>query len=177
MLFYLSLIETEEDKRKFEKLYISYKQTMFYVAVKILKDEHIAEDAVHHAFLKIINNLDKIDIVDNYKTKGFVVVITENTAIDIYRKRKREKSISFDEIEIFMEDSKIEVMAENMIKEAMNKLPINYMTVLKLKYTQGFSDSEISNMLDISEDNVRQRISRAKRKLSQILNESEAMSV
>lgn len=36
MLIYLSLIDSLEDKRKFERLYIAYKQTMYYVANRIL---------------------------------------------------------------------------------------------------------------------------------------------
>ncbi len=50
MLIYLSMIELEEDKNKFEQLYITYKQTMFYVANRILKDEYLSEDVVHQAF-------------------------------------------------------------------------------------------------------------------------------
>lgn len=57
MLIYLALIEVEEDKRKFERIYLSYKQTMFYVANRILKNHHTSEDAVHQAFLRIIDNL------------------------------------------------------------------------------------------------------------------------
>jgi len=45
VLFYLPLIDTPEDKNKFEELYISYEKTIFYVANKILKDKHLSEDA------------------------------------------------------------------------------------------------------------------------------------
>ncbi len=37
MIIYLSIIESEEDKSKFEQLYITYRQTMFYVANRILR--------------------------------------------------------------------------------------------------------------------------------------------
>lgn len=40
---------------------------MFKVAYTILKDNAFAEDAVQQAFIKIINNLDKID--ENKKIK------------------------------------------------------------------------------------------------------------
>lgn len=39
MLIYLSMIELDEDKNKLEQLYTTYKQTMFYSANRILKDE------------------------------------------------------------------------------------------------------------------------------------------
>ena len=51
MLLYLSLIETDEDKIKFEDIFNSYKKTMYYIANSILKDEHYSHDAVQNSFL------------------------------------------------------------------------------------------------------------------------------
>lgn len=172
MLIYLSMIELEEDKNKLEQLYTTYKQTMFYSANRILKDEYLAEDVVHQAFLRIIDNLSKIDKINCHKTKGFIVVIVENIAIDSYRKRKRENSVSFDEVEIYIEDVKnSDNFILNDIEETILKLPINYSTVLRLKYSQGYTNEEISEILMISEENVRQRISRGKKRLIEILAE------
>lgn len=170
MLIYLSMIETEENKSKFEQIYKKYKQTMFFVANRVLRDEYLSEDVVHQAFIRIIDNLDKIDKIDCHKTKGFIVIIVENIAIDFYRKRKRENNISFDEVEFYIRDIKNESnLIINDVEEAILKLPINYSTVLRLKYSQGYTNKEISKILKISEENVRQRISRGKKKLSQIL--------
>uniref|UniRef100_UPI00237B055B RNA polymerase sigma factor n=1 Tax=Clostridioides difficile TaxID=1496 RepID=UPI00237B055B len=63
----------------------------------ILKDDHLSEDAVHNAFLRIIKNIDKIDEVDSPRTKAFIVIIVERIAIDFYRKRKREKVSDIEE--------------------------------------------------------------------------------
>lgn len=176
MLIYLSLIEAEEDKRKFERIYDSYKQTMFYAANRILKNHHTAEDAVHQAFLRLINHLDKINENDCHKTRAFLVVITEHIAIDIYRKLKRANTLSFDELEIYIADnSPPEYEVIDNVSSAIDSLPVNYSTVLRLKFSQGYNDSEIAQILDITEDNVRQRISRARKKLKQLLQkESDA---
>lgn len=170
MLIYLNLIETEEDKRKFEHIYLTYKQTMFYAANRILKNHHSSEDAVHQAFLRIVDNLDKINEADCHKTRAFLVVIVEHIAIDIYRKRKRENMISFDELEIYIADDTCpEDEVIDLVSSAILKLPVNYSTVLRLKFSQGYNDSEIAEILDITQENVRQRISRAKKKLSDLL--------
>ena len=172
MLIYLSILESKEDKSKFEQIYITYKQTMFYVANRILKDEYLSEDVVQQAFLRIIDNLSKIDDINCHKTRAFIVIIVENIAIDLYRKRKRENNISFDKIEIYIEDIKAnDKFILSDIEEAILKLPINYSTVLRLKYSQGYSNKEISQILNISEENVRQRISRSRKRLTEILNE------
>lgn len=172
MLIYLALIEIEEDKRKFERVYLSYRQTMFYTAKRILKNDHTAEDAVHQAFLRVINHLDKINENDCHKTRAFLVVITEHIAIDIYRKQKRENMLSFDELEIYIADDSLpEYEVPDKVSSVIEKLPINYSTILRLKFAQGYNNSEIAQILDITEDSVRQRISRAKRKLGQLLQE------
>lgn len=171
MLIYLSLIDTEGDKYKFEEIYNSYKKTMFYVANDILRDNVQAEDVVHTSFIKIINNLDKIDEVHCNKTKGFIVTITRNTAIDIYRKNKREK----EKIEKIIESQELSENAEvdimDDIQVAILKLPHKYKAVFSLKYYQCLNDDEISEILNIKESSVRSRISRGKEKLRKILEE------
>ena len=89
MIIYLQMIESDEDKSKFEQLYIMYKGLMFHVAMKILKNEFDAEDAVHQAFLSLIENLKKISDVKCPKTRAYIVIITERKAIDIIRSRSK----------------------------------------------------------------------------------------
>lgn len=173
MLFYLALIEHEDDKRKFENLYNGYKQTMYYVAYRILKNIHTAEDAVHLAFMRVIKNIDKIDETNSHKTKGFLVIITENIALDLYRKQKRENTISYDDLEPFMQhQNSHQSSISGDLYTAMTKLPIKDATILELKYSHGYKDHEIGLILDISPDNVRKRISRAKLKLAELLKKA-----
>ena len=53
MLIYMSMIESGEDEDLFKGLYLKYRKHMKYIAMQILGDEYLAEDAVHNAFLKI----------------------------------------------------------------------------------------------------------------------------
>ena len=55
MLCYLCLLDTEEEKSKFEELYNQYRKLMYLCAKEILRDEQLAEDAVHEAFLKPVS--------------------------------------------------------------------------------------------------------------------------
>ena len=47
LAMYLTALDCEEDKNKFELLYMEYRKLMLYVANRILKDEHLAEDTIH----------------------------------------------------------------------------------------------------------------------------------
>lgn len=176
MLLYLSLIDNEEDKIKFEDIYNSYKKTMYYVANKILEDEHYSHDAVQISFLKIIKNIDKIEEINCNKTKGFIVTIVKNTAIDIYRKNKREKekvkNLEHEIREVEDRFNNVEELSSN-IEIAILKLPERYKSVFFLKYCHGVHDNKIGDILGISASTVRTRIKRGKEKLKSILEEME----
>ena len=59
MIIYLQMIDTPEDRSKFEQIYLEYRGLMFHVANEILHNEQDAEDAVHQAFLNVAENMKK----------------------------------------------------------------------------------------------------------------------
>lgn len=164
MSIYLAMIETPEDEDKFERLYETYRKLLFFVANKILKDDYLAEDAVHNTFLKVIEILEKINEVDCHKTCSLLVIITRNNCINMYNHQKNHPMLPLDESmytggnELITDDGD----AEEVMK-AVLKLPELYRGPLTLKYVQRFSNKEIADMLDISEANVRKRLERAKK--------------
>lgn len=169
MLIYLSMIETEEDKNKFIQLYEKYRKLMFYVANQILKDEYLAEDAVHHTFINVIENLDKISDIDCHKTKSYIVTMVRNCAINLYNQRKRHPLVSLDAA-IGIESNETFQFEEETLVKAVANLPEIYNSVLTLKYVQEFSNSEIAELLAIPEPTVRKRLERAKIKVQEIMD-------
>lgn len=88
---YLSLLDTEEEKSKLEKLYYEYRELMKYIALGILNDEYTAEDAVHNAFIKLTRHLKGIEEIKNHKTKSFIVIIIKSVSLDMLKKEKKNK--------------------------------------------------------------------------------------
>lgn len=173
------MTQSEDDRIKLEALYNTYGHRMYKLAYKILKDYHLAEDAVQMAFIKIIKHLDKIKKIDCKETRAFLVIIIRSTAIDLYRKRDSEavplelfeETASSDEESI---DDKI-VRAE-MFAEAVEKikvLPSQYADVIALRYFYHYSDQEIAELLGITVKNVWVRMHRAKQNLIKLLNQDE----
>ena len=179
MLIYLSLLDSEEEISKFELIYNTYKKQMYYTANNILKESHLAEDAVHNAFLRIINNLEKIEDINSHKTKGLIVIIVKNVSIDIYRKNKKERdnTIFIDDLDQIHGYDEINKNELGDLEIAISKLPESYKQVFLLKFSHELTDNEISKILDIKPDNVRKRISRGKEKLKNILNEMGVYSI
>ena len=174
LMICLSMIDTQEEKSKFEELYYQYRKLMHWRAKQILNDDMLAEDAVHEAFIKIIRHINKISEVKCNKTKSFVVIVVESTAMDIARKKKRYDEISWDEIEAERHFPQPDEMGNlTSVEEAISKLPTNYQQIFIMKYSWGYSNKEIADILNVREGTIRQRIARGKKLLSDILQEME----
>lgn len=175
MLIYLSMLETPWEKSKFEQIYHTYRNLMLRTAYRILGDAKDTEDVVHQAFLKIIENFEKIDEIKCHKTRSFVVTIVERTAIDLYRQRKRRSAIPMDEESINVPaPSQIE-KAEGYtdLERAMATLPARYRQVILLRFDDGLSYEEIARLLSTTPANVRKLVERARAQLRAKLEEQE----
>ena len=176
LVFYLSLLETQEEKDKFEQLYIQYRKLMFYIAKGILQDDFLAEDAVHNAFLRIINHLDKIEEISCHKTKSFMVIVVENVSKDLYNKRKKRPTISNEDIDSAVVDKNdvadniiAQMTAEEVIKK-IQLLPDIFREVLLLKFVHEMNDKEIAKVLEISPAAARKRVERARQRIAVLCN-------
>ena len=69
MLIYLQMISSDTDKSAFEQIYNTYRGLMYHVAYARLHHTADAEDAVHHAFVKIAENKIIIKNMRNYRGK------------------------------------------------------------------------------------------------------------
>ena len=75
---YLTLVEDGE-VGKLEALYREYKSIMLSKAYSVLRDEGLAEDAVHNAFMRILKNLDKVSL----RAKALAAVVVETFIVRI----------------------------------------------------------------------------------------------
>ena len=180
LCFYLSLVETEEDQSKLCKIYYEYKRVMMYTALNVLKNEDLAQEAVNDAFVRIINNLHKIEMDEIYshKTKSFLVKIVRNTSIDALKEEKKQTCVDIDEINeatiISRNNNNVDdFMNVDAVYEAIKKLPEAYREILELKIYRDFTDKEIAKFLNLSNVVVRKRLQRARETLLQILQKDK----
>lgn len=166
MLIYMAMIDSPSDRDKFEKIYHKYRFLMLHVVKKILTNHQDAEDAVHQAFLSIIENIDKISAVECPETRSYIVIISERKAIDILRQNQRRNTVELNEDIVGLE---IPFDEENSIAAAIAKLPAHYREVLLLRYDNGFTTKEIASILGITDSGVRKLIARAKKALQAAL--------
>lgn len=153
------------NKRKFVILYEKYKFLMQKVATDVLHDSYLAEDAVHNAFMKLSKHMGDVGEIDDLSTKRYLITITKNAAIDIYRKRNSQmhKEIYVDELgEDKLPVSYMETDIDNDVLDVLKNLPVKYRDIFLLKYSSQLKNSEIAEICGIKEVTVRQRIARGK---------------
>lgn len=168
MLIYLSMIESQDDRHRFERIYERYRNLMYHVAYKILRNPQDAEDAVHQAFVSIIQNIQKFVQIDCPETRSFIVLMTERKAIDLIRIRHSEKILPLNEDLVGLE---IPAPGDHGLADALAKLPARYREVLLLRFDNGYSTRELAKMLGLTESGVRKLIGRAKDALRYTLEE------
>lgn len=169
MLIYLQMIDTPEERSKFEQIYLEYKGLMFHVAYDILHNEQDAEDAVHQAFVKVAENIKKIGEPMCPKTHGYIVTIVESKAIDQYRKRQKHQTVELID-DIQGTDAYYE--GDNDLTKCILKLPARYREMVLLRYHHGYTVREIAKMLGLSLPAAIKLDQRAKNKLKKLCEEA-----
>ena len=163
---YMALLETDEDRERFNSLYLRYRDQLYRIALSVMKDVCAAEDIVSDVFMTIAQTEEELN--------GYVVIITRNRAIDVYRRQKTEaERVSFDDActhTVLMQDAPTGEPegAEGLIPQLSGE----YRDVLMLKYYYGFSVQEVADMLHLPYNTVKSRMKRAKQLLKEGLSNS-----
>ena len=88
MLLLISGLGDENTKLEFGQIYEKNYRTMYYVALKILKNKEEAEDAVHGAFVKLAEKYDTYRHLTSQEMTSLCVIIVKNKCLDMLRVSK-----------------------------------------------------------------------------------------
>ncbi len=161
-----------------EDCYTLYEQKMFRVALAVLHDEKLAEDAVQDAFLQLLRHKVYFRKADSDDCKRYILTTIKNASINIYNKRKSEnKVVSFTEnLEAVCGDQAVEAEDTNdtgaECTPLMKSLPEKYYDVVECLVVRDYSVQETADKLGITEANVRKRFERAKKMMRQAIDQT-----
>lgn len=153
------------------QVYKSYYKAMYNSAYRIVKDNLEAEDIMQEAFLTAFTKLHtfKGEVTFGAWLKRIVI----NKSLTQLKKNNRYNEVKMEVIP----NDEVEEIAVNYtaldiknVLDAINSLKDNYRIILTLHFIEGFDYEEISQILKYSNENVRTTLSRAKRKLKQVLS-------
>ena len=152
------------------QIYKDYYRAMYNASLRILKDEFEAEDIMQESFLTAFTKLDtfKGEVAFGAWLKRIVI----NKSLTQLKKNNKYQEVKMETVyESSIEDEAIdysELKSSNVLR-LLNTLKDNYRIVLTLNLIEGYDYEEISQILGYTNENVRTTISRAKRKLKQVL--------
>ena len=159
---YLAMLDTPEEKIKFEDLYNRYRDMMYNYACKFLKDTYLAEDAVHNSFMSVIKRFDKIPADNSDETQAYLLVTVRNASIAILNEKNKIIDMDIENVE---DDTDLELEIETeYCKQRVWNFIVNmdkiYSDTLALKVFYGLSNTEIANIMKVDIDVVNMRIYR-----------------
>lgn len=179
LTFYLSLLETDEQRNKFEQIYTEYIGLMYHVSLGMIKDPHLAEDCVHEAFLRIIRTIDEVRVDNRKELTQYLVLLTRHCTIDHIRKLDHESPETDDMLEQHVnttqpstEDIVLNAQVFERAVQAIQPLGDLYRVPLTLKL-QGYRIKEIAVLLAVTENVVKQRIHRARTRVQAALEDED----
>ena len=171
------------NQTEFKEIYQEFQPKIRHYLSRMLGDQ-AAEDIAQEVFAKVSRSLDSFKGKSSFST--WIYRIATNTALDKLRSPSFKRSSEH----IPLEDSPgaedrnawtgqaeptvdQEVIRKEMgdcVREFVDRLPPDYRTVLILSELEGFKNREIADILEISLDNVKVRLHRAKVRLKKELD-------
>ncbi|MCK0192268.1 sigma-70 family RNA polymerase sigma factor [Arenibacter sp. F20364] len=152
-----------------------YKDLVFLLALRMMKNREEAEEVAQDTFLKTYKSLNKFKGESKFST--WIYKIGYNTCLDRLKKSKKEQHLvridQFTVNQIKTLDSALEYMEleerRKVIQDCLDLLPSEDSFLLTLFYYDGRSSEEISKIVDLTTTNVKVRLFRSRKKLATIL--------
>ncbi|GBE15685.1 ECF RNA polymerase sigma factor SigW [bacterium BMS3Abin14] len=170
------------DRDAFTELVSAYQNRIFNFTYQFFRNEDLAAELTQETFLRVFRFIKRYDPRKKFST--WIYSIAKNICIDEYRRMKRGKTVSMDEVPpgaIVRDDGALHLkdpshisiqMEERMfMEESIALLPEKYRTAIILCYFQDLSYREIADVLGISLNLVKVRIFRAKKRLLEIIRD------
>lgn len=167
------------DQKAYAELLDYYRDSIFYMILKMVNNEKDAEDLTIEAFGKAFKNIHSY--APNYAFSTWLFKIATNNAIDFLRKKRNaQKHVSIEQKDsdepdatyvplpsdsLDPEESMIMKQRELLMRTVVSKLNPLYRKLIELRYFKEYSYMEIAEELDLPVGTVKARIHRSKQLL------------
>ncbi len=149
------------DQSAIESLINKHRSKVYTYILLTIKNQQLAEDLFQETFIKVIQSLRGGKYRDNGRFLSWVIRIAHNLIIDHFRKEKQMNSVSNDDTEVDLFNSKklsddnieeliINSQIKTEIRILINELPDDQREVVLLRHYGGLSFKEIAEQTDVS---------------------------
>ena len=154
------------DHDSYETLFDLYYVKFVNFADAILKDRTVAKDIVQEAFIKIWVNRARLD--ENLSLENYIYVIVKRLVLNHIRDNKPAESLEAGKVQTLQSNTwggeDLIVIANetrHRIQDIISKMPLQRRTVFIMSRSQGMSNKEIADALQISVKTVERHMTLA----------------
>ncbi len=174
----------EGDQNAYAELMANYRDSLYFMMLKMTRNPHDAEDLTIEAFGKAFKNLK--NYTPNYAFSTWLFKIATNNCIDFIRNKNKSAQVidqSMDrtddlparipDIHLGPEEQFIKRQKIELMHSVIDKIKPHYKKLIELRYFKEYSYEEIVNELDLPLGTVKAQLFRARELLFNILKNSK----
>ena len=173
------------DEKAFARLLSRYKDTIYFMLLKMLNNRSDAEDLTLEAFGKAFKNLHQYS--PTYAFSTWLFKIASNNCIDFLRKKKGviisietenelleiNESAKLKSKDLDPEERLIRKQKAILLRKVVRRLKPHYQTLVELRYFNEMSYEEISKELNLPLGTVKAQLFRARQMLFKLIESTE----
>jgi len=146
----LSLVAGSDDQALAE-LYDRFGGVAYGLALRVLRDESLAQDAVQDAFLAVWRTADRF-LAERAKASTWILTLVHRRAVDLVRRQERRRGEPLESVPEPVASEQVEEQAtirfqRQVVQEALRRLPPEQREALELGYYAGLTQSELAERL------------------------------
>jgi RNA polymerase sigma factor (sigma-70 family) len=146
----LSLVASADDQALAE-LYDRFGRVAYGLALRIVRDEALAQDAVQDAFLAVWRSADRF-LAERARASTWILTLVHRRAVDLVRREDRRRGEPLESAPEPEASPTLEAEAElgfqrKVVREALLRLPPEQREALELSYYGGLTQSELAERL------------------------------
>jgi RNA polymerase sigma-70 factor (ECF subfamily) len=166
------------DESALGELYDRYGRVAYGLALRIVRDRSLAEDAVQEAFLAVWRSAGAF-LAEQGKPSTWILTLVHRRAVDLVRREERRRADPLDDAtphdaaggEATDEEAWLRAQRQ-VVQEALRKLPPEQREAIELAYYGGFTQSELAEKLGQPLGTIKSRMFTGLKRLRELLAEA-----
>ena len=168
------------DKTALAELYDRHGRVAYGMAVRIVRDQSLAEDAVQDGFLAVWKEAARY-VPSLGKASSWIFTLVHRRAVDIVRREERRRTEVLEPASTAAADATDELawlrLQRERVQDALRRLPDQQREALELAYYGGFTQAELADRLGQPLGTIKSRmfagLSRMRELLEDAITDSE----
>jgi RNA polymerase sigma factor (sigma-70 family) len=169
----LVLLAARSEQHALAELYDRYGRTAYGLALRVLRDEALAEDAVQEGFLAVWRAAPRF-VPERGKASTWILTLVHRRAVDLVRREERRRADPLPDVEPgsggpSAADSAWLHLERERVQAALAQLPDAQREAIELAYYGGFTQSELAERLGVPLGTIKSRMFTGLRRLRDLL--------